>query len=111
MEFAEALARMGFVLRQDKAGRGVRTYSAQPNRYLTYSVHAYDDGTALFTWEYAIADYLWERGIQIGSGERLNVFMYPVEDRRGPQDSAWLVAAVDGADAMLRTLSFVEPEG
>ena len=33
-------------------------FVATPNRFMTYSVHAYDDGTAIFSWEFAIADYL-----------------------------------------------------
>jgi hypothetical protein len=110
MDFFEALARLGFELSQDRPSRGLRTYSASPNRYLTYWVHAYDDGTVLFTWEFAITDYLLERGIQLGSSERLNTFMFPVEDQRGPQDSAWLAHVIETTEARLRSVDLADPE-
>jgi len=110
MEFDEALARFGFTLTDDRASRGARLYEARPNRFLTYSVHAFDDGSALFTWEFAIIDYLAGRGIQLGSGEALNTFMYPAADEQGRQDGAWLVSAVDRTEATLKSLDFGDPE-
>ena len=110
MEFRDALGELGFGLAQERAARGVRLFSAQPNRYLTYWVHAYDDGSALFTWEFAIADFLDSRGIQVGSNEALNLFMYPRQDERGSQDAAWLAGAIDRAEEVLRSLRFDAPE-
>jgi hypothetical protein len=104
MDFAEALRHLGFEPAQERPSRGVRTYTGRANRYLTYWVHAYDDGSALFTWEFAITDYMLERGIQIGSSETLNLFMFPREDDRGRQDAAWLARALDRAEAMLRSV-------
>jgi hypothetical protein len=109
MDFEQALAAMGFKPSQDRPGRGARTYSAQPHRYLTYWVHAFEDGTALFTWEFAITDYLLERGIQLGSSETLNLFMFPVEDDRGPQEAAWLSHAIETAEARLAGVNLVNP--
>jgi len=109
MEFLEALPRLGFQLSQDRSSRGLRTYAASPNRYLTYWVHVYDDGTALFTWEFAITDYLVERGIQLGSSETLNTFMFPVEDQRGPQEAAWLAHAIETTEARLRSVDLANP--
>jgi len=111
MDFLEAATRLGFSPSQDRPSRGGRTYTARPNHYLTYYVYAYDDGTALFTWEFAITDYLLERGIQVGSSETLNLFMYPVADERGPQDPAWLTHALDEAEARLRSVQLAEAEG
>jgi hypothetical protein len=110
MDFAEALARFGFQPSDERAGREAVLYVARPNRYMTYMVHAYEDGTALFTWEFAIADYLATKGIQVGSDEALNQFMYPRNDDRGPQDGAWLAAAIDRAEAMLASLRFDRPD-
>ena len=109
MEFAEALARNGFRLAQDRPSRAARAYSATPNAFMTLSVHAYDDGTALFTWEFAVAEYLAGRGIQVGDGEVLNLFMYPATDEHGPQDAGWLASVLDRTDAMLRALDFADP--
>src|SRR5438105_15946805 len=91
-------------------GRDARLYRADPNRFLTYWLHAYTDGTALFTWGFAIVDYVATKGMQVGSGESLNLFLYPAEDERGPQDGAWLAGALDRAEERLRSLRFDAPE-
>jgi hypothetical protein len=111
VEFAEALDRLGFVKAEERAGRGARVFRATPNRFLTYWVHAYGDGTALFTWEFAIVDYLATRDVALGSSEALNTFMFPARDDRGPQDGAWLVGAVDRAEGTLQSIRFDAPEG
>lgn len=110
MDFLEALGRGGFSLAQDRRARGFQTFSARPSRFLTYWVHAYDDGTALFTWEFAITDYLQEHGMQLGSSEALNTFLFPVQDERGPQDPAWLAHAIELAEARLREIDLANVE-
>ena len=109
MDFVEALERHGFQRAQDRPTRGARQYSASPSRYMTLWVHAYDDGTALFTWEFAVAEYLADQGIQVGDGEILNLFMYPQQDERGPQEAGWLTSVMDRTEALLRSLNFAEP--
>jgi hypothetical protein len=108
MDFLEALARQGFEPSQNRPSRGVQTFAAHPNRFLTYWVHAYDDGSALFTWEFAITDYLLELEIQLGSSETLNLFMFPVADERGPQDPAWLASAIEKAEARLQSVDLLD---
>jgi len=110
VDFFEALDALGFKVAQGRLSRGAETYAAQPNRYLTYWVHVYDDGTALFTWEFAVTDYLMERGVQLGSSEALNLFMFPREDLRGTQDVAWLTGAIDQVEVKLRSIDFADPE-
>jgi hypothetical protein len=110
MDFAEALRELGFEPARERPARGVRTYTARPNSYLTYWVHVYSDGTALFTWEFAVTDYLLERGIQVGSSESLNLFMFPTEDERGPQDATWLARALDNAEARLRSVDLANAD-
>jgi hypothetical protein len=104
MGFEEALERLGFVPSQERLSRGTRAFSSRPNPYLTYWVHTYDDGTALLTWEFAITDYLLERGIMLGSSETLNLFMFPIQDERGPQEAAWLSHAMEAAEARLASV-------
>lgn len=110
MDFAEALSRYGFHASEARAPRGATLFTAEPNRYLTYSVHAYDDGTALFTWEFALGEYLLTKGIQVGSDETLNQFMFPRVDDRGQQDPEWLAAAIERAETALRSIRFDKPE-
>ena len=74
---------------------------AQPNAFLTYRVFAYADGTAIFSWEFALGEFLSRKGIQVGSDETLNQFMYPREDIRGRQDGTWLIGAIERTQAML----------
>ena len=111
MEFEEALARLGFRRSEERVIGDAALYRAEPNRFLSYSVHAYPDGTALLTWEFAIVDYLAEQGMQLGSGESLNLFLFPAVDDRGPQDGAWLAGAIDRVEAQLASLRFDRPEG
>jgi hypothetical protein len=108
VEFNEALDHLGFRLAEERPR--VAIYRSDPNRFLTLWVHAYDDGTALFTWEFAIVDYLATKGVQLGSGEALNTYMFPMSDERGAQDGAWLTAVLDRAEAQLQSVRFNEPE-
>ena len=111
MSFDEALSGFGFHANQGRAPRGAKLFTAEPNRYLTYSLHAYEDGTALFTWEFALGEYLLTKGIQVGSDETLNQFMFPREDDRGTQDAAWLAEVIERAQAALRSIRFDESDG
>jgi hypothetical protein len=101
MDFETALAERGFQLEIGRTPRGVRVYHAHPNRFLTYSVRAFEDGTALFSFEFALGEYLATKGIQVGSDEALNQFAYPRQDLRGPQDPTWLASAVEQAEVLL----------
>ena len=112
MEFAEALDRFGFARSEGRGWSrdGTTLYTAQPNAYLTSMVHAYEDGTALFSWEFALGEYLLTKGIQFGSDETLNQFAYPRADLRGRQDGAWLSSAIEGTEALLSTIRLDHPE-
>ena len=63
-----------------------------------------------FSWEFAIAEFAAARGLQVGSDEHLNTFLYPRSDDRGPQDGAWLASRLERTEALLRSLSFLDPE-
>ncbi|MCI0633368.1 MAG: cupin domain-containing protein [Actinobacteria bacterium] len=106
MDFEQALLEQGFRPGTGRSQRGVRPFVAEPNPYLTYTVLVQDDGTALFTWEFAVGEYLRTKGIQFGSDETLNQFMFPREDDRGPQDGDWLHQAVERARDQLGSLRF-----
>lgn len=112
MDFDEALANLGFAPSQERAfgARGAKLYEARPNAFMTYTVHALDDGTAIFSWEFALGDYLAGRGLQVGSDEALNQFVFPRQDLRGSQSGVWLVAAVEQTEAMLSTIRLDRPE-
>ena len=110
MEFGDALERFGFRLREERGfGKGAHLYVAQPTSYLTYTVHAYPDGTAIFSWEFALGEYLLTKGIQVGSDETLNQFAYPREELRGSQDGTWLTSAVERTEGLLADLRFDRP--
>jgi hypothetical protein len=112
MDFADAARELGFHLRQrGSAGAGgAHMLQAQPNPFMTYVVQVYPDGTALFTWEFALGEYLARQGIQMGSDETLNQFIYPRTDVRGPQDAAWLAATIERTEAMLSAIRLDRPE-
>ena len=108
MDFQEALSRLGFERSTERGFRNqdVTLYAARPNEFMTYSVHAYPDGSAMFSWEFALGEYLAGRGIQVGSDEALNQFMYARQDLRGAQDGAWLVGAIEQTEALLSSIRF-----
>jgi hypothetical protein len=107
--FEEALARFGFHA-VERSARGAQTFMAQPNRYLSYTVQAFDDGAALFTWEFSVGEYLRTKGIQFGSDETLNQYAFPRQDERGTQDGAWLAACIERAEAQLSSIRFDQPQ-
>ena len=107
MEFDAVLRDLGFAL--DRESRGVRHYAKRPTPYLTYWVQAHEDGTALFSWEFAIGEFAAARGLQVGSDEHLNTFLYPRNDHRGPQDAAWVASRLERTEPLLRSLSFLDP--
>ena len=109
MTFDEALARLGFHPAADRTPRGVQVLTAEPNPFLTYTVQTFGDGTALFSWEFAVGEYLLAKGIQFGSDETLNQFAFPREDQRGPQDGEWLAEVIERAQAQLASLRFDDP--
>jgi hypothetical protein len=111
VEFEEALAELGFRPAEQRAVAGARQFRSHPNKFLTYWVHVYEDGTALFTWEFDIVDYLATKDMQVGSGEALNLYLFPIRDERGPQDARWLADALGRAEEQLRSLRFDAPEG
>ena len=104
--FQEALQELGFALAEERPSKGAQVYAASPNRFLTYWVHLYPDDTALFTWEFAIAEFLERHAMQIGANEALNLFMFPSNDERGPQEQEWLAATIDRTVASLAALEF-----
>jgi hypothetical protein len=101
VNFDEVLATLGFDPETGRTPRGVAVYHAHPNPFLTYTVQAFEDGTALFSFEFALGEYLATKGIQVGSDEALNQFAYPRQDIRGRQDGAWLMSAIEQAEALL----------
>jgi hypothetical protein len=107
VEFEEALRDLGF--QEERRTRGVTHHAARPSGYLTYWVQVYPDGTALFTWEFAIGEYAASLGMQVGSDEHLNTFLYPRTDSRGPQDPAWLASQLERTEALLRSVSLLDP--
>jgi len=105
--FDADLQALGFrVVGQNR--KGVITYSKQANRYLVYHVHWNSEETeALFTWEFAIGEFFDARGMQIGSNEALNLFLFPQYDARGPAEVSFIAGELDRAEQVLRTLDFV----
>src|SRR4026208_1184953 len=111
MEFQEALERFGFHSREERGfGKEAQLFVASPNRYLTYMVHAYPDGSALFSREFALGEYLLTKRTQVGSDATLNQVASRREDLRGSQDGTWLTSAIERTEAMLADLRLDRPE-
>jgi len=112
MDLEEALTRLGFTPSNERGFRqpDVSLFTARPNDFMTFSVHTYPDGSAIFSWEFALGEYLDLHDIQIGSPEPLNQFMYAQHDLRGQQDGAWLIGAIEQTEALLSSIRFDHPQ-
>lgn len=106
MPFDEELDLLGFKLSQTKRD-GVRQFSLERNRFLTYWLHVPPDpGPALFTWEFSIGEYMADYGLQLGSSEPLNQFLFPQDDLEVPQDLAAVVKAMERTEATFAGMDF-----
>jgi hypothetical protein len=107
MAFDEDLKLLGFRLAQEKRD-GSRTFSLARNRFLTYWLHVPWDQAeaAVFTWEFAIGEYMDEYGLQLGSNEPLNQFLFPQADTEVAQDAAEVVKAMERAEATFAGMNF-----
>jgi len=95
----------------EQTRRGDVQYTKQANRYLTYHVH-WDPSQEeiLFTWEFAVGEFFDHRGMQIGSNEALNLFLFPQYDARGPTDVSFIVTELDRVEQVFRALNFIDAE-
>jgi hypothetical protein len=107
MAFDDDLKLVGFRLAQERRD-GTRTFALSRNRFLTYWLHIppAEEETALFTWEFAIGEYMDEYGLQVGSNEPLNQYLFPQTDTEVDQDLADVVKAMDRAEAMFAGMNF-----
>jgi hypothetical protein len=106
MAFDDELGLLGFRLAQEKRD-GTRTFSLARNRYLTYWLHLpADDTMALFTWEFALGEYMDEYGLQVGSNEPLNQYLFPQVDTEVAQDMAEVAKALERTEAMFAGMNF-----
>jgi hypothetical protein len=106
MAFVDELGLLGYRLAQEKRD-GTRTFSLARNRYLTYWLHLpADESVGLFTWEFALGEYMDEYGLQVGANEPLNQFLFPQVDTEVPQDMAEVVKAMERTEAMFAGMNF-----
>ena len=106
-EFHRDLEDLGFRFVQEGRG-GVLQYSRRLTPFLTTWVH-HDPraGTALVTWEHALGEYLDRLGLQVGSNEPLNQYLFPQRDARGPAEASFLVGELDRIESLLRDVDLL----
>ncbi len=107
MSFDDDLKLVGFHLAQSKRD-GTRTFSLPRNRFLTYWLHvpSSQEDPALFTWEFAIGEYMDEYGLQLGTNEPLNQFLFPQADTPVRQELGEVVEAMERTEAMFAGMDF-----
>ena len=89
--------------------KGVITYEKKANRYLVYNVHWNpEEPDVLFTWEFGVGEFFDARGMQIGSNEALNLFLFPQYDARGGPDVAFVAGELDRAEQVFRSIDLLE---
>ncbi len=109
LSFTEDLESIGFVF-QSTGRRGVRHYSLQGNRFLTYYCHVPDDDSgAVVSWEFALGEYCLSQGLRVGANEVLNIFLYSEDDTAVPPSVASVVAQIDATETRLNSLRLADP--
>jgi len=107
--FDDELRVVGFQPTQTRRD-GAVAWSLTRNRHLTYWLHVpADGGEALFTWEFAIGEYMDEYGLQLGTNEPLNQFLFPQADRVVPQELAEVLKAIEQTEATFAGMDFGAP--
>jgi len=108
--FDDELRLVGFQpgpLRRD----GATAWSLVRNRHLTYWLHVPPDaGVALLTWEFAIGAYMDEYGLQLGTNEPLNQFLFPQTDREVDQNLTAVLRAIEQTESMFAGMDFGRPD-
>ncbi|HVL91342.1 MAG TPA: hypothetical protein VM841_14015 [Actinomycetota bacterium] len=99
-DFVSDLETLGF----RRTARRVPEWTHQASPYLIFSVQAEADGYILFTWELAIGEFMHAHGLQIGTNEALNLFLFPERDSRGPADVTFVVDEMDRVRKILSSL-------
>ncbi|GAC1412402.1 MAG: hypothetical protein NVSMB57_07830 [Actinomycetota bacterium] len=87
--------------------RRAEEWVKQATPYLTYSLHALDDGGVLFTWELSIGELMNDLGFQIGSNDPLNIFLFPQGDSRGPATIEFIQAEIKRTEQALGNLDLL----
>lgn len=106
MSFLDDLQALGF--REAGGRRAVVQYALRASPHLTYWVHWDTEAeTLLFTWEHAIGEYLSSLGLQIGSNEELNQFLFPKHDVRGAVDIHFVTQEMDRVEQILREVDLI----
>jgi hypothetical protein len=106
-EFERDLSDLDFRFIQEGRG-GVRQHSRRVTRYLTcWAHHDPQAGNVLITWEHAIGEYLDGLGLQVGSNEPLNQFLFPQRDVRGPAEASFVVTEIERVETLLRSVDLL----
>jgi hypothetical protein len=82
--FDDDLEALGFRV-QGSSRRGGRMWVLPFNRYLSFTLHDYDDAVVL-TWSLAFGDLLDDRGWQMSTTDTSVAEIYPQRDVRLPLD-------------------------
>ncbi len=84
--FDDELEQLGFRM-QGTTRRGGRQWVLAFNRFLSFTLHDFDD-TVVLTWSCALGDYLDDRGWQLSVTDLSTAELYPQHDVRLPMDAA-----------------------
>jgi hypothetical protein len=68
-----------------------------------------DESGGVFSWEFAIGEFCVTRGLQIGSNDPLNLFLYSDGDVAVPASVASVVAQIEATETQLNSLRFADP--
>ena len=97
---ADPIAELGFELVQRRRD-GSRQYGLRANPYLNFWLVVGADGTAQFSWEFALGEYLSQKDLSVSAQDALSLLLFPRTDATGPAEPDWIRERVDHVMALL----------
>lgn len=89
--------------------RGEIQFVKRATPHLTIWVHHEPaSATALVTFEHALGEYLDRLGLQVGSNEPLNQFLFPQRDSKGPADIEFVVNEIERIETLLSGVDLLD---
>jgi hypothetical protein len=105
MTFGDQLIDLGFQLVQSV--RGSERYAVRPTRHLQMWVSTSADGTATFTWEFELGQYLKEQGFAVSVQDELSLMIFPRTDAHGPAEIGWVTEQISRTETTLSSVDFL----
>ena len=105
MSLTTELQDLGFELVQ--SSKGAERFTARGGQYLVLWLQTFPDGTAEFTYELALGQYLKDKGFAVSVQDELSLMIFPRTDIRGPAEIEWVRQQIEAAETQLASVDLL----